>query len=154
MKGIILTVLKNQENRVDNSKKKMIIYLQIPQRNHADYIRCHLMSNKKIKGNINQIMMVKDCKKIKNSKDLIKNLLRLTILYKEKSETNTSKIQYTNTSLQFLSKDLMESIILAQEEVLLFHRPLHRIIFMHKIHIHNRYFYLGLVFRNFLELIS
>ena len=112
------------------------------------------MSNKKIKGNINQIMMVKDCKKIKNSKDLIKILLKLKILYKEKSETNTLKIQYTNISLQFLSKDLMESTILAQEEVLLFHRPLHRIIFMPKIHIHNRYFYLGLVFRNSLSKIT
>jgi len=30
IKGIILRVLKNQENRVDNCKKKMIIYPQIP----------------------------------------------------------------------------------------------------------------------------
>jgi len=67
------------------------------------------MSNKKINGSINQITRVKDRKKIKN-------LMKLMILFKEKSEKNTLKIQYTNILLQSLSKPPMESIILVQGE--------------------------------------
>jgi len=42
--------------------------------------------------------------------------MKLMILFKEKSEKNTLKIQYTNILLQSLSKPPMESIILVQGE--------------------------------------